>query len=50
MDTASTSVKAVRTLRESVAKIAAAAVQGQTLPNIVNGVKSKITDSVYRLS
>lgn len=35
---ASTSVKAVRTLRESVAKIAAAAVQGQPLPNIVNGV------------
>ena len=38
---ASTSVKAVRTLRESVARIAAAAIQGKPLPNIVNGVASK---------
>jgi D-3-phosphoglycerate dehydrogenase len=35
---ASTSVKAVRTLRETAARIAALALSGQPLPNIVNGV------------
>ena len=35
---ASTSVKAVRTLRETAARIAALALTGQKLPNIVNGV------------
>jgi len=36
---ASTSVKAVRTLRETAAGIAAMALAGKTLPNIVNGVR-----------
>ncbi len=36
---ASASPKAVRTLRETAANIAAAALRGQPLPNIVNGVK-----------
>jgi D-3-phosphoglycerate dehydrogenase len=36
---ASASPRAVRTLRESVAKIAVAVHQGQTPPNIVNGVR-----------
>lgn len=36
---ASTSAKAVRTLRETVARIAASAIRGEPLPNIVNGVK-----------
>jgi D-3-phosphoglycerate dehydrogenase len=36
---ASASIKSVRTLRESVARIAAAAIVGKPLPNIVNGVK-----------
>ncbi|MCA9215429.1 MAG: C-terminal binding protein [Planctomycetales bacterium] len=35
---ASASLKAVTTLRESVAKIALAALRGEMLPNIVNGV------------
>jgi D-3-phosphoglycerate dehydrogenase len=35
---ASTSVKAVRTLRETAARIAVLALSGQPLPNIVNGV------------
>ncbi len=36
---ASASVKAVRTLRETAAEIVATAIRGQTLPNVVNGVK-----------
>jgi D-3-phosphoglycerate dehydrogenase len=36
---ASASVKSVRTLREAVARIAAAALLGDPLPNVVNGVK-----------
>ena len=36
---ASTSVKASRTLRETAARTALAALQGEPLPNIVNGVK-----------
>lgn len=36
---ASTSVKAVRTLRETAAGIAVMALAGKTLPNIVNGVR-----------
>jgi D-3-phosphoglycerate dehydrogenase len=35
---ASTSVKAVRTLRETAARIAALALAGEKLPNVVNGV------------
>ena len=35
---ASASVKAVRTLRETAAGIAAAALRGEVLPNVVNGV------------
>jgi D-3-phosphoglycerate dehydrogenase len=38
---ASVSVKAVRTLRETVARIAAAALRGEVLPNIVNGVPDR---------
>lgn len=37
---ASASPKAVRTLRETAAQIAAAALRGEPLPNVVNGVKS----------
>jgi D-3-phosphoglycerate dehydrogenase len=37
---ASTSVKAVRALREGVARTVACAVRGEPLPNIVNGVRS----------
>ncbi len=37
---ASASVKASRTLRETAAQIAAAALRGEPLPNVVNGVKS----------
>lgn len=37
---ASASPKAVRTLRETAARIAAMALRGEALPNIVNGVKS----------
>ena len=37
---ASASVKAVRTLRETAARIAAMALRGEPLPNIVNGVKA----------
>ena len=40
-----TSVKAVRTLRETVARIAVLAVQGKALPNVVNGVRSTSSDS-----
>jgi D-3-phosphoglycerate dehydrogenase len=36
---ASASPKAVRTLRETAARIAAMAVRGESLPNIVNGVR-----------
>ncbi|MDZ4686907.1 MAG: C-terminal binding protein [Planctomycetaceae bacterium] len=36
---ASASPKAVRTLREAAARIAAAALRGEPLPNVVNGVK-----------
>jgi D-3-phosphoglycerate dehydrogenase / 2-oxoglutarate reductase len=36
---ASASPKAVRTLRETAAKIAAMALRGEPLPNVVNGVK-----------
>lgn len=36
---ASASVKSVRMLREAVARIAAAAIKGEPIPNIVNGVK-----------
>ncbi len=36
---ASVSVRAVRTLRESVAKTVLCAIRGEALPNIVNGVK-----------
>ena len=42
---ASTSVKAVRTLRESAARIAVLAIQGKALPNVVNGVRSSSSDS-----
>jgi D-3-phosphoglycerate dehydrogenase len=35
---ASASVKAVRTLRETAARIAGAALRGESLPNVVNGV------------
>ncbi len=35
---ASASPKAVRTLRESAAKLAAMALRGEKLPSIVNGV------------
>jgi lactate dehydrogenase-like 2-hydroxyacid dehydrogenase len=35
---ASASVPAVRTLRETVARVAAAALRGEPLPNVVNGV------------
>jgi phosphoglycerate dehydrogenase-like enzyme len=35
---ASASVKAVRTLRETAARLAARAVRGEPLPNVVNGV------------
>ena len=38
---ASASVNAVRTLRESVARIAAAALRGEKLPSIVNGVQPR---------
>lgn len=36
---ASASPKAVKTLRETAAKIAVAAIRGEALPNVVNGVK-----------
>lgn len=39
---ASASPKAVRTLRETAARLAAAALQGESLPNIVNGVAPKV--------
>ena len=45
---ASASSAAVKRLRETVAGIAALAVRGQPLPNIVNGVKST-SDSNARL-
>jgi phosphoglycerate dehydrogenase-like enzyme len=35
---ASTSAKAVKTLRETAAKIAVMALRGEKLPNVVNGV------------
>ncbi len=38
---ASTSVCAVRTLRETAARIAAMALRGEPLPNVVNGVASR---------
>lgn len=40
---ASASVKAVRTLRQTAARIAAAALRGEPLPNIVNGVSEPRT-------
>jgi len=39
---ASASPKAVRTLRETVARIAAAALRGERPPNVVNGVTEAV--------
>ena len=38
--TASANVKAVRALRETAAQIVASAIRGESLPNVVNGVKT----------